>query len=91
MAKLFCLHDGGELTSHVLLVETFLWTSGLIRCGRPESAAVWRQDFVDQYHLIRRRIEPELEFGVCNDYSTGYGIFVCLRVNQYGEILVLRR
>ena len=59
------------LTSQTLLVKAFLCMSGSIGYGGPESAAVGRQDFVDQYDFVCRLVESEFEFGVGDDDSAG--------------------
>lgn len=78
-----------QLTPEELFVETILALALLIRCGRPESAAVRCEDLVDQNHLIRLFVETKLKFGISDYDSFRQGIISGLSVDFQAEILNL--
>jgi hypothetical protein len=55
--------EAGEVVANELFIKTRRRSSGLILIGRPETAAVRSEEFIDQQKFVLR-IEPEFKLGV---------------------------
>src|SRR4029453_3369414 len=82
--RLFVPPNGLEIVADVLLVEAWLWPAGRVAVARPEARRVRRERFIDEHNTIlrfpRSGKHTELEFGVGNNDSDGFGVRRSLRI-----------
>ena len=55
--------ESGEVIANKLFIKTWRGTAGTVLIGRPESAAIWSEQFVDEEKFFFV-VEAEFKFGV---------------------------